>query len=195
MKKIKYCAIAVLFIVGSFCTACEGKEDTLKEVGFNNKNIEINKENGDEDMKSNFGDDLKNQMIKSLTESQKTLDLVKNINGEEINFKAERVKTGSYTQGMEFPYTRVYTKEGQYKSDKYNEDFFKTKALIVIGLRETSGSIRHEVKKVTKEDGKINIKIDRIVPEIGTADMAEWEIYIEVNKADIGDITEVNLVI
>lgn len=195
MNKTKYCAIAVLLIIGGFCTACESKEDTLKEAAFNNKDIEINKEKGAEDMKPNFGDDLKNQMMKILTESKKTLDLTKeNISGEEIPFKAERVRTGSYTQGVEFPYTRVYTSEEQYKSDKYNKDFFKTKALIVVGLRETSGSVRHEVKQVTKEDNKINIKIDRIVPEIGTADMAEWEIYIEVNKEDIGDITEVNLI-
>lgn len=194
MKKTRYCAIAVLLIIGGFCTACESKEDTLKKATYD-KNIEINDEKGAEALKETFGDNLKDKMIKGVEASRKFKELREgNISGEEITFKAEEVKIGSYTQGKEFPYTILYKGVDQYKSDKYDEDFFKTKALIVVGLRETSGSVRHEVKKVTKEDNKINVQIERIVPEIGTADMAEWEIYIEVNKADIDDINEVNLI-
>lgn len=68
--------------------------------------------------------------------------------------------------------------------DSYDERFFSEKYLVLILLEEGSGSIRHSVEEVTgSSDGKLQISILREVPEIGTADMAEWHIVLEMDKA------------
>jgi len=75
----------------------------------------------------------------------------------------------------------------------YNDEFFTKKALIVITLDESSGSVRHNVKKVVKDSNEITIAIERKVPELGTADMAEWNIYIELNAEEVDKNDIVNL--
>jgi len=63
---------------------------------------------------------------------------------------------------------------------KYNNNFFTDKFLVVITLEENSGSIRHKVERIENNG---NIVINRLVPEIGTSDMAEWNIIIELNNS------------
>ena len=65
----------------------------------------------------------------------------------------------------------------------YNEGFFKERFLVLVLLEEPSGSISHEVLEVrqTAED-KTAIFIDRIVPEVGTCDMAQWHIIVEFGR-------------
>ena len=65
-----------------------------------------------------------------------------------------------------------------YAADKYNDDFFKLNYLVLVEITENSGSNRHEVESIGS-NGDITIK--RIVPEIGTADMAQWCIIIELD--------------
>lgn len=66
----------------------------------------------------------------------------------------------------------------------YDKKFFKDKAIIAVVVEERSGSIGHEVTDVIKYDGKISVGINRICPEIGTCDMAEWTILIEISAED-----------
>lgn len=67
--------------------------------------------------------------------------------------------------------------------DQYDEAFFEKNYLIFVLLEEGSGSIGHEVRSVEQtEDQKISISIDRNVPEVGTADMAEWHIILELSR-------------
>ena len=67
--------------------------------------------------------------------------------------------------------------------DRYDEAFFAEKYLIFVLLEEASGSIRHEVRSVEQtEDQKISISIDRNVPEVGTDDMAQWHIILELSR-------------
>ncbi|MBR5682736.1 MAG: hypothetical protein IKW96_05580 [Ruminococcus sp.] len=61
---------------------------------------------------------------------------------------------------------------------KYDDNWFNSHKLIIAVLRESSGSIGHEVVQV----GGLNITIKRIVPQVGTDDMAYWHILIEVDK-------------
>jgi len=63
---------------------------------------------------------------------------------------------------------------------KYTDSFFTDNFLVIVFLLETSGSNRHKVEKVDR-DG--NIFIQRIQPEIGTADMATWSIIIELDNS------------
>lgn len=72
---------------------------------------------------------------------------------------------------------------------KYDAEFFEDHDLIFVVLEEGSGSIRHEVTDVRLLPSMadriryfIQPEIKRIVPEVGTADMAEWHIIIEIGK-------------
>ena len=71
----------------------------------------------------------------------------------------------------------------------YDEHFFEENELIFVLLEEGSGSIRHEVTEVkvlpSQVEGKqyaIQPYIKRLLPYLGTDDMAEWHIIIEVSK-------------
>ena len=67
--------------------------------------------------------------------------------------------------------------------DQYDEAFFEKNYLIFVLLEEGSGSIHHEVDGVLKTaDKKISISIDRKVPEVGTCDMAQWHIILELGR-------------
>ena len=67
--------------------------------------------------------------------------------------------------------------------DQYDEAFFEKNYLIFVLLEEGSGSIRHEVRSVEQtEDKKLSISIDRKVPEVGTDDMAQWHIILELSR-------------
>ncbi|MCL2444459.1 MAG: hypothetical protein FWD13_13490 [Treponema sp.] len=62
---------------------------------------------------------------------------------------------------------------------KYTDNYFTDNFLVIVLLEENSGSNRHEVEKVETNG---DIIINRLIPEIGTADMATWNIIIELNN-------------
>jgi hypothetical protein len=62
---------------------------------------------------------------------------------------------------------------------KYDSEWFSTHDLAMVLLEESSGSVTHKVASV--EGGDL-VVIERYSPEVGTADMAEWHILIEVDK-------------
>ena len=61
----------------------------------------------------------------------------------------------------------------------YSADFFDNNFLIIVFVQESSGSIRHDVTGIDEHG---IIAINRIIPEIGTSDMAAWSIIIERNR-------------
>jgi len=67
------------------------------------------------------------------------------------------------------------------KTGKYDADYFKTGRLLAVLLEENSGSIRHKIE----EQGLLGdrVVIRRIVPEVGTCDMAIWLILAEVDSS------------
>ncbi len=131
----------------------------------------------------------------------------------ELDFKAQYIRTNGYVEGIKYPIvtiikstdeleryyldkkdtydlerrTEIYsdTTTGFLNAiDKYDNAYFKDSILILILLEEGSGSIRHTVKGAKDKQGLVEIAIERITPEIGTDDMAEWHIMIELKKAD-----------
>lgn len=67
----------------------------------------------------------------------------------------------------------------------YDEAYFEAKDLILVLLEENSGSVRHEItgfKPLHNGEGDWQITCKRKVPEIGTTDMAQWHIFVEVEK-------------
>ena len=73
--------------------------------------------------------------------------------------------------------------------DKYNDDYFNNNVLILILVQESSGSNRHQVNDIIKNDTELDIQINRLVPEIGTADMAQWHILVKLKASDLGQAT------
>lgn len=77
--------------------------------------------------------------------------------------------------------------------DEYDAAYFEDNYLVFVLLEEGSGSIRHEVTETTiSSDGELTVFIDTITPEIGTCDMAEWHIILEMSrKVEVADADDV----
>ena len=58
----------------------------------------------------------------------------------------------------------------------YSEDYFAHHSLLLVRVTEGSGSIRHEILALTGS----TVTVRRIVPEVGTCDMASWLLVAEV---------------
>lgn len=68
--------------------------------------------------------------------------------------------------------------------ERYDEDYFASRDLIIVFLMEGSGSIRHQINAVYRDGatGIWTIDIERLIPEEGTDDEAWWTIFIEPPK-------------
>lgn len=123
-------------------------------------------------------------------------------NGSE-NYYARYFRTNGYSRTAEYPKITVVSSlddlNGYYEEykdiyefqsrsfgsedsfseaiGKYSDDYFLDNYLVIVLLEEGSGSVRHSVESVS-ESGEIVIK--RLIPEIGTMDIAEWHIIIEL---------------
>jgi hypothetical protein len=73
---------------------------------------------------------------------------------------------------------------------KYTDNYFANNFLLIVGITEGSGSIRHKVE--IDENG--NIIINRLLPKIGTADMAAWSLIMELNNSFKAEQYQVELV-
>ena len=69
-------------------------------------------------------------------------------------------------------------------AERYDDAFFTAYTLVLILIEEGSGSVRHEVTKVVQNNAVTQITIRRDVPEIGTADMAEWHVFVELSNTE-----------
>ena len=135
-------------------------------------------------------------------------------------FEAQYIRTNGYSEGRSYPFHVIIDsreeleayyeankevfdlerKETVYSDttigfldacDKYDDTYFEQQNLILIGLEEGSGSVRHKITDVrahSNENGSLDgwdITIDRIVPEVGTDDMAEWHLFLEIQMGDV----------
>ena len=131
---------------------------------------------------------------------------------EQLDYKVQYIRTDGYVDGAEFPCVAVIgsveelnsyykdnkdtfdleRKEKVYSDttigfldacDRYDQGYFESKLLILVLLEEGSGSVRHEVQSVMRTDtGKVAVYVDRVIPEVGTDDMAQWHIILELDK-------------
>lgn len=68
---------------------------------------------------------------------------------------------------------------------KYDDAYFAQHKIVLVAVEENSGSVRHTVTKISGGGQNWEIYIDRSAPQIGTSDMAQWHIFVEV-QSDIG---------
>lgn len=125
------------------------------------------------------------------------------------DFEAQYIRTNRIGGSDEYPMTEliesrselekyISSKEKSYSmgrvseaAEKYTDEWFSDHKLLVVVLEEGSGSNRHEVVGLTKD----NVTITRIVPQVGTCDMAEWHILVETdNNFEMNDYFTVNVV-
>lgn len=208
MKKDLYKCISIILILamGILVQGCDKSNEMSNGSKIDESNVNLeefkdiikpindDKKGEGEDVQYSAGDKSKESIDKLIKKNDKGLLYIsEEPEGENINFEAVIQRTGSYTSEKKFPYINVYFNPDEIiENSKYDETFFNTKALIIIGLRESSGSISHSVEKVVKSDSDITVVMKKNVPNIGTADMAEWEIYIEVDKSNINENSNVD---
>ena len=66
-------------------------------------------------------------------------------------------------------------------TQSYDDAWFMSHTLLLVVLEESSGSVRHTVTRVEKTAPHAGtVVIRRDVPEVGTCDMADWYIWIEL---------------
>ena len=129
---------------------------------------------------------------------------------EKGSFEAQYIRTNGYHDGVSYPrvtlidsaeeLNRYYDenrdlydfshKEKVYSDttvgfidaiEQYDGAWFRDHQLILVLLEEGSGSVRHKVTEVNAGEEPF-VKIKRLVPEVGTDDMAEWHILIGVER-------------
>ena len=131
---------------------------------------------------------------------------------DEISFTAKYIRTNGYHESVTYPAVTLigdpealarYYEENRTLYDlsagfsdaiqSYDEAWFAAHQLLLVLLEEGSGSIRHRVTKVTAGEDPA-VEIDVLVPEVGTADMAQWHILIETERVfDAADEIEIRL--
>ncbi len=108
-----------------------------------------------------------------------------------LRFEHRFVRTDWYSDQASYPLVRVihslgeleqYCKEHQNTPallDGYDDVYFRDRILLLVVLQEGSGSIHHQVRRVTLAEDTIQIYIDRQVPENCDDDMAQWHLLLE----------------
>lgn len=132
-----------------------------------------------------------------------------------LSFEAQFIRTDGYHEDVTYPVVTVFrsredldtyyeankdkyylkTRGGDIPSDSsigfldaaknYDSAFFAQKVVVSILVQESSGSVRHKVLSVKQADGVTRIVLRRDVPNIGTTDMAQWHILVELSKHDL----------
>ncbi len=144
-------------------------------------------------------------------------DTVNETEGEKKEkFLTHYIRTNGYNEGVKYPYVVKIGSEEELASyieengdryflgstenyddyrigfsdlaEKFDSEFFSEKMLVMAVLEEGSGSVTHEMCGVTEDN---EIILTRIVPEVGTCDMAQWHIVMEMprERAENNDFT------
>lgn len=136
----------------------------------------------------------------------------------EVAFTAQYIRANGYHKGVGYPGVKMIRTIDELKDyfemeqgeeyalgtqqtlldacEKYDEVYFENRILVLLLVEESSGSVRHKVKYVgltQEEKPQMVIEIQKLIPEVGTCDMAQWYILIEpeagVDVATESDIT------
>lgn len=69
--------------------------------------------------------------------------------------------------------------------EKYDDKYFEENSLFITYVGEGSGSVRHHVSRIYRENGNVRVFVAKESPEVNTWDMAGWLGFVEVKKQDI----------
>ena len=141
--------------------------------------------------------------VSILPASDLPLILPQNTTAPEIveisDYTAKLFQTHDYTDEVKFPLVtkftsleqlNAYLEEYQAKIGYYStvtaediigstpEEFFKDNILVIAVFSEGSGSIKYSFNRLELADGVITAFIDIDSPEMGTTDMAQWQLFL-----------------
>lgn len=115
-----------------------------------------------------------------------------------LPFAAQSIRTNGYDDTRRYPIITLVTGADELlayidahkdkydlsdftiAAEAYDAAFFEDHCLALVVLEEFSGSVRHEVEDVKSDDAAVRIQIVRHLPQMGTADMAQWHIVVEL---------------
>ncbi len=142
-----------------------------------------------------------------ITEPVKYKDVMDDatVTGDEISFtQAEYKDSYFYSESAQyFTSNRFYVFDKTHYmlndlddtklDNRYTDEFFEEKSLIVMSFGWDSSSYRYRVDEITKSDGTLCVNYTLLIPEGGavTDDVVNQRLYIEVGKADIKDIVDI----
>ena len=76
--------------------------------------------------------------------------------------------------------------------EKYNDNFFKTKSLLVFKIVESSGGNKSEIESYMINDKTLNVYVK--TKQYGnTADMGYWWFILELSKDEISNIDNIKI--
>lgn len=70
---------------------------------------------------------------------------------------------------------------------EYSDEYFQSKDIIVINVREISSSNTLKVSSVEKTESVITVTIKRKTPDVGTDALKTWSFIVELEKSDAGE--------
>lgn len=70
------------------------------------------------------------------------------------------------------------------KANGYEESFFENKMLIILNIRESSGSNEISIKSVDIQETAIEVTMKRKEKSISDGSLRDWSFFIEVDKTD-----------
>ena len=134
--------------------------------------------------------------------------------GEEIPFESQPVRIVWRENLGEQPQTQIIRtpaeltealgEEEAYESSadlldelkaSYTEPFFSARELLLLRLEEGSGSISHQVTSVFRAPNGVTVTVQRHVPEICTADMAAWLLFVSLPQGTVSEAEAVTVVV
>ena len=76
-------------------------------------------------------------------------------------------------------------------TSEYTDTYFADKALVLLYCVEPSGSSRIAIDTAVVEQQKLTVSYTTKTPMPAVTEGAEWCILLEVNRADVADVTEI----
>ena len=77
---------------------------------------------------------------------------------------------------------------------EYDEEYFKSSALVIVEITKNSGSYKLKVNTAKIDDDKLTIKFKSKAPgEYVTMDMAYWHIIVECSQEELASFSSVEV--
>jgi hypothetical protein len=115
-------------------------------------------------------------------------------NWDENNLTDKSIKIDSTKLMNEFLEQHVpFTEEDKEVVKKYDGDFFKDKVVYAFVTNESSGSNLLEPANAIRDGEKLKLKVKRIIPQIGTMDMAARVALFELKRDDVENVSNVTV--
>ena len=138
---------------------------------------------------------LLNEINSSSSQQSNSLDNIEEL----IDVKTQIIDTQIELDNQIIDSYSEYVSEGLlengYIYQCYDEKYFENKSLILTSLQASSGSYRYKCKGIDIKDNQIDVYINSYSPEMGTDDIKEWTLLVEVDSSLITKEYSINNIV